>query len=607
MGADPLDALTDPTTGAPGPRIVEATSAEIAAAVTDAAERHGPRYYLSAGSGTASVPLWAFGTEPHPDRRSVLARAEGLLHCREERDAAVEHELTEVGTWLAADTGGPKILVAELFGPATRDQVAFLHACGQRRPDQPRIVVLRHTGRPGAGTRPPGDPETDEILLAMRLAGGQASDARVARWTRLRRWDPATVAALTSTRPGPRGPVRTYADVRAWAAAGAVLARTGQELLRTVATMVTSRDDDAPADVVPLSTAALADDPAAALTAITAASCAAAADRPSALLDVTRSVLWGGRRRGWSDVDRSTAYALHLAAFVSAGRGRLSPAAADRVLALAERTGVDAPVRSLLGYHLGQILAKSRRPAGWAASTRHFAYAREHVRATPGGVASRIAASYNGEALARFRAGDRDGAVRAELAGLAALSAPGVPSTRALAEQRVLLLTNLADVHARGDGTALEAIRCGQEAFRVAVDADSLVALTYVVPNLVRRLLDQGWLPEAERVADQLVRRYDRNVAPRRAAERAVVGVCCRLAAAQLAAGGVGAAAGWYAQAALRMRRAAPAALEGIVRNLRALDDDRSVQVLERLDAELTARRGTHERLSPLAGLLDPR
>jgi hypothetical protein len=354
-----------------------------------------------------------------------------------------------------------------------------------------------------------------------------------------------------------------------------------------------------------LTTAALADDPAVAAIAVRGDATAIAAQQPETLLYYGRAVFSCYRRAVVKPP--STAYATYLAALIAARGSRLSPATGDRMLALAERSGIDAGVRSLLSYHLGQLMAKSRDSRQLHRSVRYFGYSRQCLGANTASGISRIAACYNGEALARYRTGDRAGAIRAEQAGLEALSQAESAGGTSQTEQRSLLMANLADVYARETSTELEAIRYGQEALRIAGETGSLAALCYVVPGLVRRLIRHGWQVEAERVTRQLLSCFDHDHARRRSAERTVVGVCCQLASA-FAPEDSDRAEYWYGQAADRMRFAAPEALDAILRQLRTASPGPALaRRIDRLGAELADQLATRAQLAPLISLLEQR
>lgn len=608
MGTDIIDLLGDSGTGTTtGPHVIEASSTAIMEAIRTAGARFGRdnlRYYLSAGTGPSVRPLWGIDAGHAPESaRSVLSMVESILHCSEEREAAIERELAGLAGWLADRADRPSMVIVETFGPLAADQVAFLRACSERVGGRPgsRLVVLRHA-RPAETAGSIGtDRQTEEILLALSLAGGSAPAEAVQGWGGRRGWQPAAIAAVTTTRDTGNGRLISYRDPDVERTARLVRARADAESIGELATLVA-----AGAGIPLISSAQLATDPAVLLDAFSRPACALAADRPATLLEACRALLRLGAASGWTAVDRSTCWALCLAAVVRSGRGRLSAASADRVLRLAEHARVTAAVRSLLGYDLGQVLAKTKDLARWRASVRFFSYARQYASPTPADGASRVAASYNGEALARYRSGDLAGAIGAEQAGLAALTAAGVPDSVELTEQRVLLLTNLADVYGRNPATVEQAIDCGRQAYRLAIRADSLTALNYAVPGLVRRLLAAGDRHEAEQVAGALLDRYDREQAPRRAAEQTVVSVCSRLAAARLADDPADAAA-WYAEAARRMRRARQQAVDAVLASLRALSATNDAIALDRLEAELADQRSVRQQLLPLAGLLDQR
>ena len=590
MAAEAVQILA--AASAPGAALLGGVAAGIAQGTT--------RYYLAAGTGEFYRPLWAFaaGSEPVP---SVAAMAEQILHRREERERLLERELRAIDEWLAAPGGTAKTLLVEVFGPAERDLVGFLRAARRRGPEggSARLVVLRHPAP--AGELPPPEAETDEILLCLALSGGYAPATLLAQWAARCGWRPHQVRRVSAARASSEGTLRTYASAGHWARAAGLTTRAAPELVRELASLVTR---DAPRPL--LATAVRLADPGQALASYSRLGCAELTT-PGPLARYCRALLRRARDTRWSAVAKPTAYALYLASLVG-GRARVSASAADRMLELARRGGVEAEVRSLLAYELGQRLAKGGAAEARTAGMRCFAYARDCVRgphdAPRSAAASRVAASYNGEALVRYRCGDHAGAVRAELAGLAALATPGL-RTRQLAEQRVLLLTNLAEVYGRAEATQPQALRCGREAWRVATGVGSLVGLTYAVPSLVRRLLAADRYAEAAQVTGELLRHYDRESASRLAAERAVVSTCCRLAEAGLAAGAVARAARWYGEAASRMRLASPDAIGGIIQNLRGCDPTVTQPVIASLEATLAAHRAVAADLAALSTLVN--
>jgi hypothetical protein len=306
---------------------------------------------------------------------------------------------------------------------------------------------------------------------------------------------------------------------------------------------------------------------------LSAAACAVAAERPHTLLAAARAA----------------EPAIRLAALVAAYRHSITPVGARRVLSAAERTDVAPSVRSLLAYHLGQALAKGAHPA---ASLPLFDYARASVPAPDGAGASRVAASHNGEALARYRVGDQAGAARAEQAALTALTGLAADSA-----QHCLLLTNLADVYGRAPATAERAVACRVQAVRTAT---TLPALSYAVPKLVKALLSDGSHDHAEHYAGELLRAHDADPAPRRADERAAVSVCSALADAARRRGAPADAASWLAEAASRMRRATPDALAAV---LRALPPEADPAVAARVRAEIATATQVHRHAAAFTGL----
>jgi tetratricopeptide (TPR) repeat protein len=278
------------------------------------------------------------------------------------------------------------------------------------------------------------------------------------------------------------------------------------------------------------------------------------------------------------------------------------------VLRLAERYGVDADSRSLLASSLAQLLVKDTDAQCRAASLPLFEYAAANVPASGSAgrpiAASRVAAACNGAALAYYREGDHREAVAAERAGLDALATPGVLAEGNLYEQEVLLLTNLGRVHQARTETRATALDCYWRAWRIASDRESLGGMAYAGGDLVRTLIKAGNYEEAERVTNQLLRRYGASPnAPE--AERTVVASCLRLAEVHLARGAVQASAQWYAEAVQRMNRAAPDVIDGILRNLRRQDQPPPVQIMELLAAEQEAHRAAAADLRALLGLLN--
>ncbi|MEO3779502.1 hypothetical protein ABGB16_22205 [Micromonospora sp. B11E3] len=615
----PLPRPVTSATGAGQPdrptlRVIEAPSPRIHAITVEAMAdiRCGAvRLHLWTGADGIDQPLWVGPDVRHghasgedPDAR-LLSAVESVLHSRERREAAVNDHLAAIDTWLAGtEPSADATLMAEVFGPLTRDQIGFLRACVQRLrgpgANRLRLVLLRHATRsePPAGDCTGGHRHTDEVLYALHLAGGHVPAAALQSCAAQRGWDHDHVAALTAPRTLHTTQVVTYAGIQQWRRARSAHTRLTAARRGELAAMVTAAQPSPPLPAV-----AASGDAVTMLAALNRDTCATART-PDVLLAYCRALLAAAARHGWRTVAKSSAYSLFLAAFIAA-RPRLSAPAAARVLRIAERAGVSSEALSLFAYHLGQTLARAAQAEARQASLGLFSLSRDYVRdpAWRQRSASRIAATFNGEALVRYRDGDHQAAVHAELAGLDALTAPNVPATTALTEQRVLLLTNLAAVHARQPATRTEALHCYRQALHLATETDSLPSLVYVVPPMVRALLAAGKLTEAERVAERLLRRYETDPAPRQRFERAVVGVCCRLAAARLTADDTRAAADWYLDAAQRMRQSAPQALQAMIDTLRVQPGEPVAAALTRMQATLAAQRAVQADLAPLAAL----
>jgi hypothetical protein len=588
MTNDLRAALTRPGTT---PLIASASSPQIAAALAELTDPAAPsrlRYYFAVAGGR---PLWSADRMVRPDpHRSTLARVEDLLHSRELRQAALVGELDAVDEWSNQQAGQPSWLVVELLGQADAESVGFLRSCGQRLAGRTRLVVLRHHAPRNTSTP---DGHSDEILCSLLLAGGWSTAENVRRWAGQRHWSSATLGRVTRARAG----IITIADSACWRQARSAEGRLGRPIVAALASMVVA-DQASPL----LTSAVLADDLAVIGQAVRGDAAACAARHPDTLWTYVRTAFYRSRstRSGPSD----TEYSYYLAGLIAAGGNRLSPSAADRMLRLAERSGVSAEVRSLLSYHLGQLLAKSADSRRWQLSTTYFDYSQRCITGGPASGISRMAACYNGEALARYRSGDRAGAIRAERAGLRALARTEAGNDRSRLEQRTLLLANLADVYGRDPATAPAALRCGRQAVRTAQQAGSPAALSYAVPNQVKRLIKQGRRPEAERATRLLLAGFDAGTA-RRQIERAVVGTCCRLADAY-AADDPPRAARWYAEAAGRLRYAEPEALSALLGQLRTDQLPPALAAtIARLDAELDVRLAARAQLRPLMSLLD--
>jgi hypothetical protein len=554
------------------------------------------RYYLSAGTGRFGRPPWGFRHRGAPTDAPRLdwTLVERILHCRENRNVAVERELGIVD--LSADRA-PTAIVMELLGTPRRDDVVFLQACllrvASRPPGRAGVLVVRHAPQEQQpGDLPPAGP-ADEVLLALLLAGGHAWESELRHWTALRGWDRDVVAALTAHRATEHGNLYTYTGSGHWARAAAVYANAEPVWLGEVAAMVASTQPE------PLmATAQLVADPDAALAAVTGLD----HDGEAGLNDVLaygRRLFHEGRRRKWTGVSNRAAGTLMLAAFVARGQA-VSAATVPALLNLAERFGLDADTRSGLAYTLGQWLARGNDTLSWDASLRCFRYAREcvlaHPSADPVRDQSRLSAAHNGTALALFRRGDRSGALLAEHAGLDALSAPGILDAGHLREQEILLLTNAAKV--LRTGAAAQALETYRQAWQLACAAESVGGMAYVGPDLVRSLLADGRPDEAQVVVEEFLRLYDRTADISRNVERAMVTVCCLLAETDR-----NEATMWYLRGVRRMRHGAPRMVAAIIDNLRLRPTPPAT--LAELERELTRHRALERDLTALSDLLD--
>lgn len=588
-----------------GLTVLSVDAARVPAALADLGARVGRdniRYHLSGGAGPFGRAVWRGGPAERPASDVDLALR--LLRCREEREARLLLAARAVRSWLAGADGAPRAVVVELPGPPTHDDVRFLQECRIRlaRGDLQTMTVLRHTPV-GAAPVVPAGRHTDEILLALRLCGGFADAEEFERWRRSRGWDAELVAALTSTRDCPEGTLRLPVDASLLERARLVHAAADPMLVTELATEIVS-GSAAP----PLATAALVGDPAVALAAFTAGAAAEVADRGRVLSRYAGTLYRRARARGFAGVSPATVATAYLAAVV-ADRRRITGPAAEVVLATAERAGVAPPVRALLAYGLGQLLAKDADPAVRAAGVRCFEHAnRAHgpAAATDPAAASRLAASFNGAALVRYRGKDREGAASTMRAALDALEAPG-PSRRDLGDlndQQILLLTNLGKLFKGDPATRSEALGAYRRAWRAATTASSLAGATYVVTDLVRTLAAAGEDAEAEAVVEEFVRLYDRAEDPGRSSERALSAVCWGLADQRLAAGATPDAGRWYVTAVSRMRRGAPDVIDTILRNLGAPSGTPATAVVETLTRQRAAHAVVAGDLVTLRGLL---
>lgn len=547
---------------AAGLRVVRAPSTEVPRLVADLAADGRARPYLSQGAGSVEWPVWATAARPKvPGARPGRMLAADFLHFRQGREVAVDRELRAIESWFARGAAGR--LVLEVIGPPSAEDVRFWQACRLRLgpvdgPPRPMVVVLHDPPSEADVREVPGDRQAEEVLLALLLAGGRAAAAEVERWSADREWDPGGVATLTSVRHGPDGLVYTFA--------GAAHRRRAERLGRQVppgpvaelATLVAAGGTR-----VPLATLSLVDRPEVALAAFDAAIAVAAAG--GELSRFGRTLYRTARAGRWAAVSRPAAATAYLAALV-ADRTRISAAGADLVLRQATQCEVDPGARALLAYHLGQLLVKDPDAGVQPAAFRCFDYARAWAAgANPAASRSQAAAAFNGEALGHYRHGDAAGAEKMMAAALDAVA----DAEADLTSQQVLLLTNLAKVHRRDPATRPAALTNYRLAWQTALGAGSTAGLAYVAPDLVRALLEVDERGEAQEAVRELLCHHDATPAPTRQAEEAVAASCWRLADANLAAGDLPGAAGWYVAAARRCRRGGAALLDGIMQNLR--------------------------------------
>ncbi|HEU5475599.1 MAG TPA: hypothetical protein VFV67_33575 [Actinophytocola sp.] len=560
----------------PALHIATRPSEETIGRVRSFAGRDDVRYYLAAGSPGFHRPLWSM--RPWTGSARVPRWGPGMagrvLSGADERSAAVEREIELTERWLGTGTTSPRLLVTEVFGRPNPRDVRFWQTCltrlGRRRLWPPRLLVLRHECAPAGPVRDgASDRQDEQILIALLLAGGYAWRPEFDRWTARLGWTGDRIDAMTSVRDCPEETLYTYRDAHRWAQARAAHAAAGRETVAELAAVVVTA---APNPLV--ATAALATDPAVILAACKGSGFAEAEPEPGELLRYGRTLFRASRAGGWAAVPRGTAGAVYLATLV-AGLDEVSPAVAELALDSADRLGIEPDVRAQLAYQLGLVLARGHTAQAWAASARCFAAARETLAATPKPdpetTGDRVAAAFNGAALAAYRAGDHAEAVRAELAALDALGGSGRSS---VVEHRVLILANLATVYGREPDARERALAAFRQAWRLAAGAGSLTGMGYVASGMVPALIEAGGHAEAEDVTNDLLRHYDATPAPPRAVERALVASCWRLADVRLAAGAVRTAAGWYVTAVRRMRRAAPGVVRTVLRDLNAEPPD---------------------------------
>ncbi|MFD9950447.1 hypothetical protein ACFWYW_49460 [Nonomuraea sp. NPDC059023] len=573
-------------------------SSELRSLVSGLNRRADIRYYLTAGTGEFWRPSWAFTTPKGdgPDRSAVAS----ILDCAGERAAFADQEVQAIESWIAAPGSAQKRLVLETIGAPSQDDLAFWQACRLRlRSTRATMLVLRHDPGPAQGGQ--AQPQAKEILLGLLLSGGYAWAREFDRWAALRRWDASVIEACTSTRDTTSGRLYTYAGLREKAQAWHVFEASAPATVEELARMVVATQADPL-----LASAALVSDVCLALAALSPLACAEAAAHPRGIARYGRQLFHRGRHDRWKRIEKATAATCFLAA-VLVNRKRITPATATAILNLTEHLGVDADVRSLFAYTLGQRLAKDDHEDDWTASIRCFDYVHACHRAHPhdyvGLDATRHAAAYNGAALAHLRLGDHAGSIEAELAALDALAEPGVLET-GLYEQQVLVLANLGRVYGQ-TGQTQQALDCYRLSWRIAAEDDSLGGLAHAGAGLVRLLVEAGEFGEAERVTADLLRSYDSAEGPGRHIERAVVGSCWVLADRSLSAGDVRSAAEWYAEAVHRMTPGRPKVIESIIQNLGRHAE--AGPVMEVLETALAEHRATAADLESLRGLLEER
>lgn len=541
-------------------RIVTAESALIENEVHALLVRTDVRYRLAAGTGAHARPLWSFGARPGSPGPVAMR----VLSSAEDRQAAIEREIAS----LAAADG---LVVTEVIGTPSADDVRFWQACRTRLPHG--LVVLRHEAAPPDR---PFDQHDEEVLLTLLLCGGYAWSPEFEGWATARGWNLRHLNRVVSRRECAEGVLYTYAGARDWSRAGAIRAAADPELLADLASMVVATQPD------PLvATAAHLANPSFALAA---GARLGFADSPDAITSYARTLFRNARK---TRIPRADTAAVYLAALAV---GRVSEATARLILQAAQRNEVDVAVQAQLACQLGQSLAKANNAE---ASIRCFDHARRCLESAmdPEVAGSGTAAAHNGAALARYRTGDRGGAVRAELAALAELTAPGVADQGHLVEQQVLLLTNLAAV-------SPSPVSHYWQAWRLASEADSLPAMAYVAPGLVRAVGDAD-------VVRRLLDRYDAAPIPPKSVERAVVACCFALADKALSSGDIAGAADWYVDAVRRMHRAGPAVITAIMRNLSGHGNP-PADAMSSLAEQLHLHEVMAADLSTLLGLLEP-
>ena len=194
------------------------------------------RYYLSAGDDRLSL-AWTHvcrrrSAVPATRDFSAVLLSRSILHGRAHRAELIEQEVRAMAAWYGEGSDAEKCLLLECIGPPRREDLAFVLACRMRvnktlldGASRPFSWCMTRRSRDRPDPAHPGLPTRTRSLLTILLSGGHVWASDIEKWSTLRGWSEATVAAATSTRATQDDVLYTYVDDRQAAACGGGIAR----------------------------------------------------------------------------------------------------------------------------------------------------------------------------------------------------------------------------------------------------------------------------------------------------------------------------------------------------------------------------------------------